>query len=147
MTITAAALLDEVIEELYASHTSDTEAAAAARREYEQRRGKVHQDDELWEAWSAAFVEWYVIERASDPVAAKLRRADALPPFHFETRNVPSISNAMGIKGAGEAGSIGSSPAVMNAVVDALGRSYGITAMDMPATPEKVWSAIQAARG
>ncbi|MBA2542537.1 MAG: hypothetical protein H0V17_23040 [Deltaproteobacteria bacterium] len=73
-----AALLDEVIEELYASHTSDAEAAAAARRDYEQRRGKVHQDDELWEAWSAAFVEWYVVERVGDdgmPPAARTARA------------------------------------------------------------------------
>jgi hypothetical protein len=70
----AAALLDEVTEDLYARHTSDGETAAAARREYEERRGKVHQDDELWEAWSAAFVEWYVIERVASghkvPLAA-----------------------------------------------------------------------------
>jgi hypothetical protein len=58
-----AALLDEVIEALYARHTADPEAASLARAEYERRRGKVHQDDDLWEAWSAAFVEWYVIER------------------------------------------------------------------------------------
>ena len=38
---------------------------ARARREYEERRGKVHQDDELWEAWSAAFVEWFVVERVA----------------------------------------------------------------------------------
>lgn len=72
-----AALLDEVIEELYATHTSDADAAAAARRDYEQRRGKVHQDDELWEAWSAAFVEWYVIERVGEggvPPAARTYR-------------------------------------------------------------------------
>jgi carbon-monoxide dehydrogenase large subunit len=73
-------------------------------------------------------------------------RADSVPSFAFETRNVPCVTNAFGIKGAGEAGSIGSSPAVMNAVVDALNRGYGITAIDMPATPERVWSAIQAAR-
>jgi len=60
-----AALLDRVIEELYARHTADPEAATAARREYEERRGRVHQDDELWEAWSAAFVEWYVVERVA----------------------------------------------------------------------------------
>lgn len=60
-----AALLDRVIEELYARHTADAEAASAARREYEERRGKVHQEDELWEAWSAAFVEWYVVERVA----------------------------------------------------------------------------------
>lgn len=69
-----AALLDEVTEDLYARHTRDSETAAAARREYEERRGKVHQDDELWEAWSAAFVEWYVIERVAAnglPLAAQ----------------------------------------------------------------------------
>jgi hypothetical protein len=63
--MTTAALLDEVIETLYARHTTDPEAASAARREYEERRGKVHQEDELWEAWSAAFVEWYVVERVA----------------------------------------------------------------------------------
>ena len=57
------ALLEQVIEELYARHTADSNAAAAARREYEERRGRVHQDDELWEPWSAAFVEWFVVER------------------------------------------------------------------------------------
>ncbi len=61
--MTTTALLDEVIETLYARHTTDPEAAASARREYEDRRGKVHQEDELWEPWSAAFVEWYVVER------------------------------------------------------------------------------------
>jgi carbon-monoxide dehydrogenase large subunit len=74
-------------------------------------------------------------------------RADGVPVMQFETRNVPSLTNAFGIKGAGEAGSIGSCPAVMNAVVDALHRAYGIDRMDMPATPEKVWRAIQAATG
>jgi len=61
--MTTAALLDEVIETLYARHTTDPDAASSARREYEDRRGKVHQEDELWEPWSAAFVEWYVVER------------------------------------------------------------------------------------
>ncbi len=62
----SAALLDGVIEELYARHTADGDAAGLARREYEERRGKVHQDDELWEPWSAAFVEWYVVERVAE---------------------------------------------------------------------------------
>jgi hypothetical protein len=61
----AAALLDQVTEELYARHTVDADAAATARREYEERRAKVHQEDELWEAWSAAFVEWFVVERVA----------------------------------------------------------------------------------
>lgn len=77
--MSTAALLEEITEELYAQHTADAEAAGAARREYEERRGKVHQDDELWEAWSAAFVEWYVVERVADgadvPPAALTYRA------------------------------------------------------------------------
>ncbi|HEY4178841.1 MAG TPA: hypothetical protein VGM90_18470 [Kofleriaceae bacterium] len=60
-----AALLEEITDELYARHTADADAASAARKEYEERRGKVHQDDELWEPWSAAFVEWFVIERVA----------------------------------------------------------------------------------
>ena len=73
-------------------------------------------------------------------------RADDVPSFHFETRNVPSTTNAMGIKGAGEAGSIGSTPAVINAVTDALWKAYGIRHIEMPATPQRVWQAIHTAR-
>ena len=73
-------------------------------------------------------------------------RAEGMPSIYFETRNVPAKTNALGIKGAGEAGSIGSSPAVMNAIIDALYRNYGIGAIDMPATPQRVWAAIAAAR-
>jgi len=73
-------------------------------------------------------------------------RADDVPSFHFETRNVPSTTNAMGIKGAGEAGSIGSTPAVINAVTDALWGAYGIRHIEMPATPQRVWQAIHTAR-
>ena len=72
-------------------------------------------------------------------------RADSFPFFHFETRNVPSTTNAMGIKGAGEAGTIGAAPAALNAVTDALWRAYGIGHIEMPATPARIWSAIQAA--
>ena len=74
-----------------------------------------------------------------------LPRAGDMPQFDFETRNVPSTTNPMGIKGAGEAGSIGSCPAVMNAVVDALDRAYGIRHIDMPATPDRVFAAMHAA--
>ncbi len=73
-------------------------------------------------------------------------RADSMPWLQFETRNVPSLTNAFGIKGAGEAGSIGSCPAVMNAIADALYRAYGVADIDMPATPEKLWNAIQSAK-
>jgi carbon-monoxide dehydrogenase large subunit len=52
----------------------------------------------------------------------------------------------MGIKGAGEAATIGSTPAVMNAVIDALYHGAGIDRLDMPATPHRVWQAIHEAR-
>lgn len=70
-------------------------------------------------------------------------RADDVLNLNFETRNVPSKTNALGIKGAGEAGSIGSCPAIMNAVVDALSHGAGITHLNMPATPSRVWEALQ----
>jgi carbon-monoxide dehydrogenase large subunit len=73
------------------------------------------------------------------------RAADA-PDFTFETRNVRSTANVLGVKGAGEAGAIGSCPAVINAVVDALWRAFRIRHIDMPATPERVWAAIQEGR-
>ncbi len=72
------------------------------------------------------------------------RAADA-PDFVFETRNVPCKNNPLGVKGAGEAGAIGSCPALINAILDALWRAYRIRAIDMPATPHKVWAAIAAA--
>lgn len=74
-----------------------------------------------------------------------LPRAVDIPNFHFETRNVRCITNAIGVKGAGEAGAIGACPAVMNAMVDALDRAAGIKAMDMPATPLKVFTALKEA--
>jgi len=72
-------------------------------------------------------------------------RADDIPFIGFETRNVPSTTNAMGIKGAGEAGTIGSTPAVLSAVTDALWGAYGIDHIEMPTTPSRVWSVIHAA--
>ena len=72
-------------------------------------------------------------------------RADNFPFFSFETRNVPSTTNALGIKGAGEAGTIGATPAALNAVTDALWRAYGIRHIEMPATPARIWAAIQGA--
>jgi aerobic carbon-monoxide dehydrogenase large subunit len=71
-----------------------------------------------------------------------LPRAGNVPAFEFETRNVKCRTNALGVKGAGEAGAIGSCPAIMNAIVDALWRAYRIRHIDMPATPERVWQAL-----
>jgi carbon-monoxide dehydrogenase large subunit len=72
-------------------------------------------------------------------------RADDFTFFSFLTHIVPSTTNALGIKGAGEAGTIGATPAALNAVTDALYRAYGIRHIDMPTTPGRVWNAIQEA--
>ena len=73
-----------------------------------------------------------------------LPRASDLPDIEVELVEVPCASNPLGVKGAGEAGAVGSPPAVINAVLDALAQD-GITHIDMPATPEKVWRALSKA--
>jgi aerobic carbon-monoxide dehydrogenase large subunit len=70
--------------------------------------------------------------------------AAELPSFELDRTETPSPSNPLGVKGVGETGAIASPAAVMNAVVDALSQ-FGITELDMPATPERVWAAIQEA--
>ena len=71
-------------------------------------------------------------------------RADDVTQIAFSTRNVPGRNNPLGIKGAGEAGTIAAAPAVMNAVVDALWRvNPAVTHVDMPATPEVVWRVLR----
>jgi carbon-monoxide dehydrogenase large subunit len=75
-----------------------------------------------------------------------LPRALDAPGFAFETLNVPCKTNPLGVKGAGEAGAIGSCPAVINAILDALWRNYEVRHIDMPATPQRVWAAIEAAK-
>jgi aerobic carbon-monoxide dehydrogenase large subunit len=72
-----------------------------------------------------------------------LPRAADGAPISFETHNVPCKTNPLGVKGAGEAGAIGSCPAVVNAIIDGLWREYKIDHIDMPATPERVWMAIR----
>jgi carbon-monoxide dehydrogenase large subunit len=67
-----------------------------------------------------------------------------LPSYETERTQTPTDRNPLGAKGIGEAGTIGSTPAVQNAVVDALAH-LGVTHIDMPAHPERVWRAIQAA--
>lgn len=72
-------------------------------------------------------------------------RADDLPDIEVELVEVPCGTNPLGVKGAGEAGAVGSPPAVINAIIDALS-PLGITHIDMPATPEKVWRAVEMAK-
>jgi aerobic carbon-monoxide dehydrogenase large subunit len=74
-------------------------------------------------------------------------RADTLPFFAFATHNVPCTANPLGVKGAGEAGAVGAPPAVINAIIDALHTAAGIRHIDMPATPRRVWEALQANGG
>ncbi len=69
-------------------------------------------------------------------------RADDLPMFEVDRTVTPCPHNPLGVKGAGEAGCIGSTPAVANAVMDALS-PYGIFDLEMPLTPERVWTAMQ----
>ena len=71
-------------------------------------------------------------------------RASDMPHIEVESNAVPTALNPLGAKGAGEAGTVGAIPAVINAVLDALA-PLGVTSIEMPATSEKVWAAIQAA--
>ena len=72
-------------------------------------------------------------------------RAGDVPNFQLDTLVTPCTHNPLGAKGCGEAGAIGSPPAVINAVLDAL-RPLGVKDLDMPATPARVWEAIAAAK-
>jgi carbon-monoxide dehydrogenase large subunit len=68
-------------------------------------------------------------------------RADMLPPITLGHHEVPCRNNPLGVKGAGESGVAGSLPAGVNAILHAL--SYrGVAAMDMPFTPDRVWTAL-----
>jgi aerobic carbon-monoxide dehydrogenase large subunit len=69
-------------------------------------------------------------------------RADDFPDFEVESNPVPTKLNPLGAKGAGEAGTVGALPAVMNAIIDALA-PLGVADLEMPATPERVWRALQ----
>jgi carbon-monoxide dehydrogenase large subunit len=72
-------------------------------------------------------------------------KADALPGYVTDRTVTPSPINPLGVKGAGETGTIASTPAVVNAVIDAL-EPFGVTHLDMPLTPSKIWKAVTAAR-
>jgi carbon-monoxide dehydrogenase large subunit len=90
-------------------------------------------DPESGQLLSGSFMD-YALPRAAD-----------LPDIEVDFVEVPCLSNPLGVKGAGEAGAVGSPPAVINAIVDAL-TPVGVTHVDMPATPEVLWKAIATAR-
>jgi aerobic carbon-monoxide dehydrogenase large subunit len=83
---------------------------------------------------SASFVD-YLVPTAADTIS-----------FDIDHTTSPSTITALGTKGVGEAGTIASTPAVVNAVVDAL-RPYGVNDVRMPCTPERIWKAIHARDG
>jgi carbon-monoxide dehydrogenase large subunit len=90
--------------------------------------------DENGQPMAASYMD-YAMPRAAD-----------LPMVTVDhSCNTPCTHNPLGVKGCGEAGAIGSPPAFVNAVLDAL-NDYGIEHIDMPLTPLAVWQAIQAAR-
>ena len=97
-----------------------------------------------------ALMEEVVYDRESGQLLTQsfmeyaIPRADTLPNMVIGSNPVPTVLNPLGAKGAGEAGTVGALPAVMNAVVDAL-VPLGVRHLDMPATPERVWRAIQEA--
>jgi carbon-monoxide dehydrogenase large subunit len=96
------------------------------------------------------FLEHVVYDESGQPVTGSymdyaLPRANDTPFFGFHSHPVPAKTNLLGAKGCGEAGCAGALPSVMNALVDALS-AYGVTHIDMPATPLVVWKAIQAAQ-
>jgi carbon-monoxide dehydrogenase large subunit len=97
-----------------------------------------------------ALWEWARYDQQAQPIAASymqyaMPRASLLPLYETDHTVTPSPHNPLGVKGIGEAGTIAATPAVVNAVVDALS-PLGIKHIDMPLTPERVWQAISEAR-
>jgi aerobic carbon-monoxide dehydrogenase large subunit len=94
-----------------------------------------------------ALYEHATFDEAGQPTAATLAdyhvpAATDLPHIELGSTVTPSPTNPMGVKGIGESGAIGSSPAVVNAVIDAVAH-LGVTHLDMPVTPQQVWRALK----
>jgi aerobic carbon-monoxide dehydrogenase large subunit len=103
--------------------------------------GQVHGG--LAQGIGQALTEACIYDAAGQLISASymdycMPKADSVPSFEVATTETPCTHNTLGVKGCGEAGAIGAPPAVMNAITDAIG-----TRVSMPATPEKVWRAIQ----
>ena len=86
-------------------------------------------DPDSGQLLSASFMD-YAVPRAAD-----------LPRFDVVMREVPTQANPLGVKGAGQAGCIGAPQTIVAAILDAL-RPLGVTHIDMPATPARIWKAI-----
>jgi carbon-monoxide dehydrogenase large subunit len=98
-----------------------------------------------------ALMEHQVYDRGSGQLITgsfmdySMPRAAVMPNVECALEEVPCKTNPLGVKGIGESGTIGAPPAVINAVIDAL-RPLGVDAIDMPATPLRVWEAIERAK-
>jgi carbon-monoxide dehydrogenase large subunit len=95
-----------------------------------------------------ALYEWVRYDEDGNPMTSTLLdytvpSAAELPSFETSNTQTDSPRNPLGAKGIGESGTIGSTPAIQNAVVDALSH-LGVVHIDMPCTPERVWDAINA---
>jgi carbon-monoxide dehydrogenase large subunit len=115
-------------------HQPDDRRGPGARRHRAGRRpgdaGRhAHYDPETGQLLTASYMDY------------TMPRADDLPSFNVSHQNTPCPNNPLGIKGCGEAGAIGSPPALINAITDAIGNND----LSMPATPQKVWAAARAA--
>jgi carbon-monoxide dehydrogenase large subunit len=102
-------------------------AQGAAQALYEQM---VYDDD--GNPMTSTFAEYGIVSAAE------------LPTFELVAQETPTPNNPLGAKGIGESGTIGSTPAVHNAVIDGLAH-LGVRHIDMPCTPQRVWEAIRAA--
>jgi len=97
-----------------------------------------------------AMLEEVVYDADGNPLTASFAdysfvSATEVPSFELADMETPTTYNPLGAKGIGEAGTIGSTPAVQNAIIDALAH-LGVRHIDMPATPQRIWEALQAAR-
>jgi aerobic carbon-monoxide dehydrogenase large subunit len=100
----------------------------------------------LAQGWGQVMMEDAALDRDGHLLSGTLMdyaipRADDMPHAEIGHANTPSPNNPLGVKGIGEAGTIGIPPAMVNAVVDALS-PFGVTHVDMPLTPEKIWRAL-----
>jgi carbon-monoxide dehydrogenase large subunit len=107
--------------------------------------GQIHGG--IVQAIGQALYEEAVYDEAGQLVTGELMdyaipKAHQCPRFETERTETPTDVNPLGVKGVGEAGTIGATPAIVNAVVDAL-EPFGVTHVDMPLKPEKIWRLMQ----
>ncbi len=111
---------------------------------------KGQQHDGIAQGTAQALWEQFVYDNDGNPLTSTLAEyvmpsAAEFPSFETSNTETPTHLNPSGAKGIGESGTIGSTPAVHNAVIDAVSH-LGVRHIDMPCTPEKVWRAMAAAR-